>query len=234
MSGILYLLPTPLGERESSWLLPEDMLKIQPLTHFVVECEKTARKHLKLLHLENPIQSLHLQVLDEHTPENALNAMISPLLDGHDMALMSEAGCPAVADPGAQLVALAHRKQITVMPMVGASSILLALMASGANGQKFAFHGYLPADKNERPSALKQLEARSHQHQETQIFIETPYRNDAMLADILQTCRHQTHLCIAADLTLPTQTIISQSISEWKKSNLPTLKKRPCIFILFS
>ncbi len=233
MNGTLYLLPTPLGERTHSWLLPEDEAQIRPIQHFVVEAEKTARRHLKLLNLDTPIQQLSLSVLNEHTAAEALPELLQPLLAGHDVALMSEAGCPAVADPGAALVALAHHHQIPVMPLVGPSSLLLALMASGANGQCFAFKGYLPAQTDERKTALRALEKRAKQERESQLFIETPYRNLALLNDALSILDNHTQLCIAADLTLPTQLIISQSIAEWKKQPLPDLKKRPCLFVLW-
>ncbi|MDO5685999.1 MAG: SAM-dependent methyltransferase [Neisseria sp.] len=233
MTGTLYLLPTPLGETDTPWLLPHDAAKIRPIRHFVVEAEKTARRHLKLLSLDTPLQQLHLSLLNEHTAADRLPEMLQPLLAGHDVALMSEAGCPAVADPGAALVALAHQRNIPVMPLVGPSSLLLALMASGANGQSFAFKGYLPAAGDERKLALRTLEKRIQHSGESQIFIETPYRNPALLTDMLGTLNDHTRLCIAADLTLPDQLIASHSIAAWKKRTLPDLKKRPCIFVLF-
>ena len=228
----LYLLPTPLGDDEKVWLLPHDLEKIRHIQHFVVEAEKTARRHLKLLNLDTPLQQLHLSRLDEHSKLDSLPEMLSPLLQGHDMALMSEAGCPAVADPGAALVALAHKHNINVVPLVGASSLLLALMASGANGQSFAFQGYLPADSDGRKTALRRLEKKAIAG-ESQIFIETPYRNDAMLADILSTLHRETHLCVACDLLQQTQSIISATIGDWHAKSLPNLKKRPSVFIIY-
>ena len=233
MSPILYLIPTPLGAPDTPCLLPHEQTQITGLTDFVVEAEKTARAHLKHLGITTPIRELNLQTLNEHTDLKTLPELLKPLQEGRSMGILSEAGCPAVADPGANLVALAHRQGYEVRPLVGPSSLLLALMASGANGQNFAFKGYLPSEKSERIAALKNLEQRSRQQNETQLFIETPYRNDALLADALETLYPETRLCTATDLTLPTQEIISQTVAAWRKSKtLPNLKKRPTIFVL--
>lgn len=233
MSPILYLIPTPLGALDTPCLLPHEQAQITGLTDFVVEAEKTARAHLKHLGITTPIRELNLQTLNEHTDLKTLPELLKPLQEGRSMGILSEAGCPAVADPGANLVALAHRHGYEVRPLVGPSSLLLALMASGANGQNFAFKGYLPSEKSERIAALKSLEQRSRQQNETQLFIETPYRNDALLADALETLQPETRLCTATDLTLPTQEIISQTVAAWRKSKtLPNLKKRPTIFVL--
>lgn len=233
MSPILYLIPTPLGAPDTPCLLPQEQAQITGLTDFVVEAEKTARAHLKHLGITTPIRELNLQTLNEHTDLKTLPELLKPLQEGRSMGILSEAGCPAVADPGANLVALAHRHGYEVRPLVGPSSLLLALMASGANGQNFAFKGYLPSEKSERIAALKSLEQRSRQQNETQLFIETPYRNDALLADALETLYPETRLCTATDLTLPTQEIISQTVAAWQKSKtLPNLKKRPTIFVL--
>ena len=233
MSPILYLIPTPLGAPDTPCLLPQEQAQITGLTDFVVEAEKTARAHLKHLGITTPIRELNLQTLNEHTDLKTLPELLKPLQEGRSMGILSEAGCPAVADPGANLVALAHRHGYEVRPLVGPSSLLLALMASGANGQNFAFKGYLPSEKSERIAALKNLEQRSRQQNETQLFIETPYRNDALLADALETLYPETRLCTATDLTLPTQEIISQTVAAWRKSKtLPNLKKRPTIFVL--
>ena len=233
MSPILYLIPTPLGAPDTPCLLPHEQTQITGLTDFVVEAEKTARAHLKHLGITTPIRELNLQTLNEHTDLKTLPELLKPLQEGRNMGILSEAGCPAVADPGANLVALAHRHGYEVRPLVGPSSLLLALMASGANGQNFAFKGYLPSEKSERIAALKSLEQRSRQQNETQIFIETPYRNDALLADALETLYPETRLCTATDLTLPTQEIISQTVAAWRKmKTLPNLKKRPTIFVL--
>ena len=233
MSPILYLIPTPLGSPDTPCLLPHEQAQITGLTDFVVEAEKTARAHLKHLGITTVIRELNLQTLNEHTDLKTLPELLKPLQEGRSMGILSEAGCPAVADPGANLVALAHRHGYEVRPLVGPSSLLLALMASGANGQNFAFKGYLPSEKSERIAALKSLEQRSRQQNETQLFIETPYRNDALLADALETLYPETRLCTATDLTLPTQEIISQTVAAWQKSKtLPNLKKRPTIFVL--
>lgn len=234
MQPVLYLIPTPLGAPDTPCLLPHEAAQITGLTDFVVEAEKTARAHLKHLGITTPIRELNLQTLNEHTDSRSLPELLRPLQEGRSMGLMSEAGCPAVADPGAQLVALAHKIGFEVRPLVGPSSILLVLMASGANGQNFAFKGYLPAEKNERAAALKALETRSRQAAETAVFIETPYRNDALLADAVQLLHPDTRLCVACDLTLPTQNIISRTIADWRRASLPDLKKRPAIFVLYA
>lgn len=231
----LFLIPTPLGAPDTPCLLPHEQAQIVGLTDFVVEAEKTARAHLKHLGVTTPIRELNLHTLNEHTNSQALPNLLAPLREGRDMGLLSEAGCPAVADPGANLVALAHQAGFEVKPLVGPSSILLALMASGANGQNFAFKGYLPAEKGARLMALKALEQHSRQQNETALFIETPYRNDALLADAVQHLHPATRLCVACDLTLPSQTIISQTIADWRKlAALPDLKKRPTIFVLWA
>lgn len=231
----LYLIPVPLSDAATPALLPHEAAQILHLTDFVVEAEKTARAHLKHMGTALPIRELNLQTLNEHTPSADIAALLQPLREGRDLGLLSEAGCPAVADPGAVLAALAHEEGYTVKPLVGASSILLALMASGANGQNFAFKGYLPADKTERASSLKALEARSRECNETQIFIETPYRNDALLADALALLHPQTRLCVACNLTAADEEIISQTVAQWRKRTpLPKLHKRPAIFVLFA
>lgn len=232
---VLYLIPTPLGLAETPCLLPHEQAQLVGLTDFVVEAEKTARAHLKAFGVHTPIRELNLAVLNEHSDTRQISQLLQPLRQGRSMGLMSEAGCPAVADPGAQLVARAHQEGFTVIPLVGPSSIMMALMASGANGQCFAFKGYLPVDKQTRINALHELEQRSRQHNETQLFIETPYRNDALLQDAIEHLHPQTRLCIAADLTLPQQLIISQTVAEWRRlATLPGLKKRPCMFVVYA
>lgn len=231
----LYLIPTPLGAADTPALLPHEQAEIAHLTDFVVEAEKTARAHLKHMGLAVPLRSLNLRLLNEHTAEADQPALLQPLHEGRDLGLISEAGCPAVADPGADLVALAHQAGYQIRPLIGPSSLLLALMASGASGQRFAFKGYLPTDKNERTGSLKALEARSRQEHESQIFIETPYRNQALLEDAVAQLHPDTRLCVACDLTLPTQTIISRRIADWRAlPSLPELKKRPTVFVLFA
>ncbi|MBK0414418.1 SAM-dependent methyltransferase [Chromobacterium haemolyticum] len=231
MSGTLFLIPSPLGDESIAWLPETERAKVLHLTRFVVEAEKTARKHLKALGVSAPIRELAMSTLNEHTPAADVAALLQPLLDGHDLGLISEAGCPAVADPGAQLVALAHERGLRVEPLIGPSSILLALMASGANGQCFAFHGYLPVDAADKAKIVKELELRSRQRNETQVFIETPYRNNALLQQLRDTLSPATRLAVACDLTLPSQTIVSRRVKDWPK-DAPDLHKRPAIFII--
>ncbi|XZG71157.1 SAM-dependent methyltransferase [Chitinibacteraceae bacterium HSL-7] len=233
MKGTLYLLPTPLGSESLTHILPGDVLHIaRGLTHFVVENAKTARAHLKQFGTTHALRDLWMSELSEHTPDTALPELLAPLLAGIDVGLMSEAGCPGVADPGANLVALAHRHGIRVAPLVGPSSILLALMASGANGQKFRFNGYLPAQEGERAQALKALEATSVREGQAELFIETPYRNDALFDAMLTQCKPDTRLTVARDLTCPDELVVSLVIADWKKAERPDLKKRPAIFVL--
>ncbi|MFZ5484156.1 MAG: SAM-dependent methyltransferase [Pseudomonadota bacterium] len=233
MAGTLYLIPTPLGDSPLNTVLPEETRAVaRRLRHFVVEQAKTARAFLKQVGTELPIQQLHLAELNEHTRAEALAALLAPLLDGHDVGLLSEAGCPAVADPGANLVRLAHRHGITVKPLVGPSSILLALMASGLVGQRFAFHGYLPAKPEARAKAIRELEARAQKEDAAQAFIETPYRNTALLDTLLSVCRPDTLLSVAVDLTTAEEFIRTQPVIDWRKA-LPNLDKRPTVFLLW-
>jgi 16S rRNA (cytidine1402-2'-O)-methyltransferase len=230
--GTLYLVPVPLGESGIELALPPAVRVLAgSLQHFVVEHTKTARHFLKQIGTQTALQSLHVEILDEHTPANQLEDLLKPLLQGKNVGLMSEAGCPGVADPGSALVALAHAKGIAVHPLVGPSSILLSLMGSGLDGQRFAFQGYLPADKNGRIQRISELEKESVRQRQTQIFIETPYRNNALLADLLTTLNRHTRLCLAVDLTLSSQSIRTKVIAEWRKSP-PDLNKRPCVFLL--
>lgn len=235
MAGTLYLIPVPLGAvppQES--LLPGVLATIRPLTHFVVEQAKSARAFLKAAGTDLPLQQLQILELKEHTRDDALDALLAPLRAGLDVGLLSEAGCPAVADPGANLVALAQRESIRVVPLVGPSSLLLALMASGLNGQRFAFHGYLPAKEGERAKALRDLEAESRKHRQTQLFIETPYRNRQMFDSMLQYCQPATRLCIATDLTLPGESIQTRTVAQWKKQTPPEIERRPTVFLLLA
>jgi 16S rRNA (cytidine1402-2'-O)-methyltransferase len=229
----LYLIPVTLGDDNIAAALPVEALAIaQRLDTFVVENEKTARRFLGAVKTIKPLRELTLLTLNEHTQEKELPALLAPLLAGSDIGLMSEAGCPGIADPGARLVELAHRKNIRVVPLIGPSSILLSLMASGFNGQRFSFLGYLPAEKMQRVQKLKEIEQNSRKHNETQIFIETPYRNQHLLTDMLENLNPQTKLCAACDLTLINETIICKTIADWKKSELPDLHKRPTVFLL--
>ena len=231
MAGTLFLIPAPLGDESIAWLPASEAAKVLHIRHFVVEAEKTARKHLKALGVSTPIRELVMNTLNEHTKPADVAALLAPLLAGEDVGLISEAGCPAVADPGAQLVALAHERGLRVEPLIGPSSILLALMASGANGQCFAFHGYLPVDAADKAKIVKELELRSRQRNETQVFIETPYRNNALLQQLRDTLSPATRLAVACDLTLPSQTIVSRRVKDWPK-DAPDLHKRPAIFII--
>lgn len=235
MTGTLYLIPVPLGPTEPQESLPANVLAtVRPLTHFVVEQAKTARAFLKAAGTDLPLQELLLQELNEHTKANELDRLLEPLRAGHDVGLLSEAGCPAVADPGANLVALAQAENIRVVPLIGPSSLLLALMASGLNGQRFAFLGYLPAKEAERSKMLRDLETESKKRQQTQIFIETPYRNRAMFDAILQSCLPTTRLTVATDLTLPGESVLTRSISAWKKQTPPEIERRPTVFLLLA
>jgi 16S rRNA (cytidine1402-2'-O)-methyltransferase len=231
--GTLYLVPCTLGDTPAEQVLPQHVITVaRKLRHFVVEQPKTARQFLSALKPELPIQSLHFASLNEHTAASELAELLAPLLAGHDVGIISEAGCPGIADPGADLVALAHRKGIRVVPLVGPSSILLALMASGLNGQCFAFHGYLPIAEADRNKAIVALEAESAKRKQTQMFIETPYRNERLFSALLTHCRPHTLLCIATDVTLPGEQIQTRSIAQWKSQPVPQLNKRPSMFLL--
>ena len=232
--GKLYLIPTPLGDYAPSLVLPSPVLELLPtLKTFVVEETRTARRFLSAAGLKGHIQELDFHELNEHTLPAQVESMDALFADGNDVGLLSEAGLPAVADPGALLVALCHRKDIEVVPLTGPSSLMMALMASGLNGQQFAFNGYLPVKPDERRAAIKTLEKRSASLKQSQICIETPYRNDALLADILASCADATRLCVAADITLPSQYIKTLTVGQWKKA-VPVIGKRPCVFIILA
>jgi 16S rRNA (cytidine1402-2'-O)-methyltransferase len=233
--GTLYLIPCTLGDTPAQQVIPQHVIDItRKLRHFVVEHPKTARQFISTLKPDHPIQSLELASLNEHTTAGELTGLLAPLLAGHDVGILSEAGCPGIADPGADLVSLAHRHGIRVIPLVGPSSILLALMASGLNGQCFAFHGYLPIDNLERKKAITALEAESQKRNQTQLFIETPYRNEKLFSALLAHCRPQTLLCIASDITLTSEQIQTRPIKQWKSLPMPELNKRPTLFILLA
>lgn len=235
MAGTLFLIPVPLGPTPPAESLPANVLAtIRPLSHFVVEQAKTARAFLKAAGTDQPLQALQLEELNEHTRPEALQRLLAPLKAGADVGLLSEAGCPAVADPGANLVALAQKQNIRVVPLIGPSSLLLALMASGLNGQRFAFQGYLPAKEIERSKALRELESESRKRQQTQIFIETPYRNRQMFDAILQSCHPGTRLAVATDLTLPGESVLTRTIQQWKKQTPPDIERRPTVFLLLT
>lgn len=239
MPGTLYLLPTQLGDTAWQTVLPTGSQEIAcRLQHFVVENAKTARASLKWLGHPVPLRELAIEQLSEPLKPADIERLLAPLHDSHDLGLMSEAGCPGVADPGALLVRRAHEKGIIVKPLVGPSSLLLALMASGLDGQRFAFHGYLPQREPERSRRIVELEKESRQKQQTQLFIETPYRNAALFDALLATCGPDTLLCIATDLTLVSERIATRSIAEWRRSfgNLASadLLHRPTVFLLLS
>ncbi|MGV7107880.1 SAM-dependent methyltransferase [Flavobacterium sp. U410] len=230
--GKLYLIPTTLGEMNPDDVLPQTIKRsIDFIDYYIVENEKTARRFIKSVHPEKKQSELKLSLLNKHTEVSDYNQMITPLLNGVNIGLMSEAGCPGVADPGAAIVKIAHEKGIQVVPLVGPSSILLAVMASGMNGQSFAFNGYLPIDSCEKKNAVKQLERLSQEKNQSQLFIETPYRNNKLLEDLTQILQPNTLLCVACDITLPTEFIKTKKVSEWKKNKVD-LHKRPCIFII--
>jgi 16S rRNA (cytidine1402-2'-O)-methyltransferase len=230
----LYLIPTTLGETAVEKVLPaENMEIVRSLRYFVVENTRTARRHLKKMVPEIVIDDLDFKELNEHTQSAELELLLSPLNQGFNIGILSEAGCPGIADPGADLVMLAHEKGIRVIPLVGPSSILLSLMASGLNGQNFAFIGYIPVKPAERSAAIRDIERSSSRDKQTQIFIEAPYRNAKLLDDLLAVCNGQTRLCIAVDITLESEFVVTKTIAQWKRA-VPDINKRPAIFLLQS
>ena len=232
--GKLYLIPSPLGENDPAEVIPAPVLaRLQQIRVYVAEEVRTVRRYLSRAGLKGHIEELQFHTLNEHTTPQEVESYLGLFDGGQDVGLISEAGLPAVADPGAQLVALCHGADIEVIPFVGPSSLMLALMASGLNGQSFAFRGYLPAKTDERRAAIRAVEKRSAAARETQIFIETPYRNDALLADLLATLSPRTRLTLAADITLPDAFIRTRSVAAWKQS-VPVIGKRPCVFLLLA
>jgi 16S rRNA (cytidine1402-2'-O)-methyltransferase len=230
--GKLYLIPTTLGETNPDDILPVSIKRtLDFIDYYIVENEKTARRFIKLVHPEKVQATLKVSLLNKHTDITEHKAMIEPCNQGINIGLMSEAGCPGVADPGAVIVKIAHENGIQVVPLVGPSSILLAMMASGMNGQNFAFNGYLPIDKGDKKAALKSFEKLSQDKNQSQLFIETPYRNNKLLEDLIATLQPNTHLCIACDVTLPTEFIKTHRIADWKKIKVD-LHNRPSIFII--
>ena len=232
MKGRLFLIPSPLGDNDPAEVIPAGVLSMLPsISTYVVEAVRTARRYLSAAGLKGHVQDLEFHELNEHTTPEEVEALMKLFDDGRDVGLITEAGLPSVADPGAQLVRLCHRHGVEVIPMSGPSSLMLALMASGLNGQSFAFLGYLPAKTEERRQALRSIEKHSSTARQTKIFIETPYRNDSLLADILSVCRADTEVCIAANITMPDAFIRTKTAGEWKKS-VPTIGKRPCVFLI--
>jgi 16S rRNA (cytidine1402-2'-O)-methyltransferase len=230
---ILYAIPTPLGGNPKDALPASALEQIRGIGDFVVENARSARAFFSAVGMPRRLQDLSLAVLDEHTASQDVASLLKPLREGRPLGLLSEAGCPAIADPGAILVEAAHREGFRVVPLIGPSSIILALMASGLEGQRFAFCGYLPREKIEREKRIRELERRSRTERETEIFIETPYRNDALLASLLESCSEKTLLCVAVDLTLSSETIHRRSVHEWKTAR-PQLGKRPAVFLLYA
>ena len=233
METALYLIPVTLGDTAIEKVLPTYNKEIiLGIKHFIVEDIRSARRFLKKLERSINIDELTFYPLNKHTSAEAISGYLKPLQAGESMGVISEAGCPAVADPGADVVAIAQRKNLKVIPLVGPSSIILSVMGSGFNGQSFAFHGYLPIDPNERAKRIKTLEQRVYAEDQTQLFIETPYRNNKMMEDIVKNCRPQTKLCIAANITCEGEYIKTKTIKEWQ-GKLPDLSKIPCIFLIY-
>ncbi|ENO88557.1 SAM-dependent methyltransferase [Thauera linaloolentis] len=234
--GTLFLVPVALGDTPWPGFLPAQAQAVAAgLNHFVVESARAARAHLKQLDYPHPLRDTDIRELPADAAkahDAAFDALLAPALEGRDVGLMSDAGCPAVADPGARLVARAHARGIRVVPLVGPSSILLGLMGSGLNGQSFAFHGYLPVNEIERDKALRALEDESRKLGRTQIFIETPYRNERMFDALLKTLKPETRLCIACELNTASESILTRHLREWKQTQRPALAKRPCLFLL--
>lgn len=230
--GTLYLIPCTLGETPPLEVLPLLVKKaVESIDYYIVEHEKQARRFIKSIVPKKSQPDLHIETINKFTDEIEIPQLLQPCLEGNDMAIVSDAGCPGIADPGASVVKQAHLKGIKVVPLVGPSSLLLGMMASGLNGQNFAFNGYLPIDKQDRKKEIKRLERLSEQHNQAQLFIETPYRNNQMLESLTNNLHPNTQLCIACDLTLPTEFIRTQDASSWKKTKVD-LNKRPTLFII--
>jgi 16S rRNA (cytidine1402-2'-O)-methyltransferase len=231
VKGSIYLIPVTLGGSDISAIIPDKVLEItKGLRFFIVEEIRSARRFLRLIDKQFPIDESWFRELNEHTKEDDIAAFLDPAMKGNNIGLMSECGLPGIADPGARLISLAHRKRIKVIPLAGPSSILMALISSGLNGQKFTFNGYLPVKPEERVLKLRELEKRSREGY-AQVFMETPYRNQKMLNDILKTCNRDMHLCIASDITLPSESIITKKLSEWQ-DDMPDLNKKLVVFVL--
>lgn len=230
-NGSLYLIPTTLGESNPLEVLPFSIKKIiEQIDYYVVENEKSARGFIKSVLPGKSQPKLIISTLNKFTDPAEIPEFLDPCFEGFDVGVLSEAGCPGIADPGAELVKIAHEKNIQVIPIVGPSSILLGLMASGLNGQQFAFNGYLPIDKDKRKKEIKRLEKLSADFNQTQLFIETPYRNEALLSDLIATLAPATKICVACDITLPTEMIKTRTAEEWKKIKVD-LHKRPTLFL---
>ncbi len=230
--GKVYLIPTTLGDNAPLEVLPISIKRtIENINHYIVENEKTARRFIKKVSPGKPQPNLHIASLNKFTDPAVIPSYLDPCISGHNIGILSEAGCPGIADPGAAVIQIAHERRIQVVPLVGPSSILMAMMSSGMNGQNFAFNGYLPIDTTERKSMLKHLERLSREKGQSQIFMETPYRNDKLLKELTKVLHKNTRLCIASDITLPTEFIQTKTIHEWGEISID-LNKRPTIFIV--
>ena len=228
----IYLIPTTLGDSDINYVIPQNIHQlVRQIRNYIVEDVRNARRYLKKLDKSINIDELTFFELNKHTRSTEVETFLAPIKKGESIGIISEAGCPGVADPGADIVKIAHQKNIKVVPLVGPSSILLSLMASGMNGQNFAFVGYIPIKKQERIKRLRQLEQRSRSENQTQLFIEAPYRNDKLLADIIASCAPETKVCVACDITLETEYIVTKSVAQWRKG-VPDIHKRPTIFLL--
>ncbi len=234
MSGKLYLIPSPLSENSEYNVLPRHIFDIvTSIRYYVTENIRTTRRYLKKISPGINIDDITFFVFNKHTNKTGIDTFIKPVIEGNDAGLISEAGMPAVADPGEEIIALAHHFNIQVIPLVGPSSIMLALMASGLNGQTFAFNSYLPIEKKQRKNRIKELEKRSVKNDQSQIFMETPYRNHQLLQDILATCTPETRLCLASNITEKNEFIKTKTIKEWKREPAPDIQKKPTIFIIY-
>ncbi|MEA3318151.1 MAG: SAM-dependent methyltransferase [Bacteroidota bacterium] len=232
MNAKIYLIPTTLGNSDINSVIPQEIINIINTTdYYIVENAKTVRRYLIKLGIKKKIDDLTFFTLNKHTSQQEFESFLKPISENNNIGIISEAGAPGVADPGSEIVKIAHRKDIEVVPLVGPSSILLSVMASGLNGQNFAFVGYLPIKNPFRSKKIKELEKRSKTENQTQLFIETPYRNNNILKDLTNTCSAETKLCIATDITLETEYIKTKTIKEWK-NNLPDIHKRPTIFLI--
>ena len=230
--GKLYLIPTTLGASPLEDIISKGVKDTAcEFEYFIVENIRTSRRYLSKLGMNKPIRELEFTTLNKHSLLNKIDELLAPIDKGHNIGLLSEAGCPGIADPGAELVSIAHRRNIDVVPMVGPSSILLALIGSGMNGQNFTFHGYLPKDRRLRIKAMLSLETQLESKDQTHIFIEAPFRNKHLLYDIVNNCKPETLLCIATDLTLDTEFIKTKTIAEWKEDQ-PKIEKRPTVFLM--
>jgi 16S rRNA (cytidine1402-2'-O)-methyltransferase len=234
MKGKLFLLPTILADETQQEVIPASVKEtIRSLSCFLCENVRTARRYVSSLKVHNNIESLQFEVLDKDTLSADLPKLFAPILEGKNIGILSESGCPGIADPGALAVSYAHKNNIQVVPLVGPSSILLALMASGLNGQKFAFHGYLPVDAREAAMVIKTLERESKEKNQTQIFIETPYRNNALMAHLIKSLHSNTKLCVAINLTAGSEKIICQEINQWINKPI-TIEKVPAVFLFLA